>query len=74
MLIVCSYLKISGAIIIKEPLNKKSPLWKMKNVTVTPHVASLTQVDVITEQMFKKFLSFKKNKRIKSDVDLKKGY
>ena len=58
----------------KEPLIKKSPLWKMNNVTITPHVASLTQVDIITDQMYKKFLFFKKNKKIKSNVNLIKGY
>ena len=58
----------------KEPLIKESPLWKMNNVTITPHVASLTQVDIITDQMYKKFLFFKKNKKIKSDVNLMQGY
>ena len=58
----------------KEPLIKKSPLWNMSNVTITPHVASLTQVDIITDQMYKKFIEFKKNKKIKTDVDLRKGY
>ena len=58
----------------KEPLIKKSPLWNMSNVTITPHVASLTQVDIITDQMYKKFMEFKKNKKIKTDVDLRKGY
>ena len=46
----------------------------MNNVTITPHVASLTQVDIITDQMYKKFLMFKKDKKIKTDVNLKKGY
>jgi glyoxylate/hydroxypyruvate reductase A len=58
----------------KEPLIKKSLLWNMSNVTITPHVASLTQVDIITDQMYKKFLMFKKDKKIKTDVNLKKGY
>ena len=58
----------------KEPLIKKSPLWNMNNVTITPHVASLTQVDIITNQIHKKFLVFKKSKIINSDVNLKKGY
>ena len=58
----------------KEPLNKRSPLWNMANVTITPHVASLTQVDIITNQMYKKFMIFKKNNKIKTDVSLLKGY
>ena len=58
----------------KEPLTKNNLLWSLHNVTITPHVASLTQVNVITNQMYKKFLGFEKNKRIKNDVNLKKGY
>ena len=27
----------------KEPLVKDHPFWKMKNVTVTPHLSSVTQ-------------------------------
>tara|TARA_B110000263_G_C15290908_1_gene503277 strand:- start:508 stop:1449 length:942 start_codon:yes stop_codon:yes gene_type:complete len=58
----------------KEPLTKNSPLWAMDNVTITPHVASLTVVDIITKQMYKKITTFKKKKKIKSDVSIKKGY
>ena len=58
----------------KEPLIKKSLLWNLDNITITPHVASITQVDIITNQMYKKFLTFKKNKKIKTDVNLSKGY
>ena len=58
----------------KEPLIKKSSLWNMDNVTITPHVASLTPVDIVTDQIYKKFLIFKKNKKIKTDINIKKGY
>jgi glyoxylate/hydroxypyruvate reductase A len=58
----------------KEPLIKKSLLWNMNNVTITPHVASITQVDTVTDQMYKKFLTFKRYKKVKTDVNLKKGY
>jgi len=57
-----------------EPLPKKSPLWVSSNITITPHVASLTVVDIIVEQMHKSLLNYKKNKKIKNDVDLRKGY
>jgi len=61
-------------VFLKEPLAKTSSLWKLDNVTITPHVASLTVVDTITQQMHRKLREFKKNKKIKNDVDLKKGY
>jgi glyoxylate/hydroxypyruvate reductase A len=57
-----------------EPLPKSNPLWLSKNITITPHVASLTVVDIIVEQMHKSLLNYKKNKKIKNDVDLGKGY
>ena len=58
----------------KEPLPKSSPLWKLLNVTVTPHIASLTLVDTAVEYIYKKYKQYKKNGKIKSDVNLIKGY
>ena len=58
----------------EEPLKKNNLLWKMKNITITPHVASLTDVEKISQQIFNRIKNFKKDKKIKSDVNLKKGY
>ena len=58
----------------KEPLPKPSALWKFSNVTVTPHIGSLTVVDTAVKYMFKKYQQYKKNGKIKNDVDLTKGY
>ena len=58
----------------KEPLSKSSSLWKLPNVTITPHIASLTLVDTAVEYIYKKYKQYKKNGKIKSDVDLIKGY
>jgi len=58
----------------KEPLPKSSPLWKFPNVTVTPHIGSLTVVDTAVKYMYKKFQQYKKNRKIKNDVNLLKGY
>tara|TARA_Y100000590_G_C15743481_1_gene1021150 strand:- start:1689 stop:2621 length:933 start_codon:yes stop_codon:yes gene_type:complete len=57
-----------------EPLPKKHPFWKLPNVTITPHVASLTGIESAINQIYTKIKKFKKNKKIKSDVDLIKGY
>ena len=57
-----------------EPLPKKNKFWTHKNVIVTPHAAALTDIDSSIDQMFKRFTGFKKTGKIKSDVNLIKGY
>ena len=57
-----------------EPLTKISPLWKIPNVTITPHIASITLIDLAVEYIYKKYRQYKKNGKIKSDVNFKKGY
>ena len=57
-----------------EPLPKSSLLWKFPNVTITPHIGSLTVVDTAVKYMYKKYQQYKKNGKIKSDVNLIKGY
>ena len=58
----------------KEPLSKNNLLWNMPNVLVTPHVASLTPVKSSVEDMYKNLKKYSKNKKLFSDVNLKKGY
>ncbi len=58
----------------KEPLTKSSPLWKMNNVIITPHVASLTGVDSAVDHMYKKYNAYIKKGYLKSDVNINKGY
>jgi len=57
-----------------EPLTKISPLWKIPNVTITPHIASITLIDSAVEYIYKKYRQYKKNGKIKNDVNFKKGY
>ena len=57
-----------------EPLEKKHKFWEIKNITITPHVAAITDIDSSINFLYKKFLIFKKNKKIKSDVNIKLGY
>ena len=58
----------------KEPLPKKHPFWKLPNVIVTPHVASLTVINSAVDYMYKKYQVFKKNNKFRSNIDLIKGY
>ena len=57
-----------------EPLPKKSQLWILPNVCITPHIASITLVDSAIDIIYKNYLKIKKNHKIKSDVNLNKGY
>jgi len=57
-----------------EPLPTKHKFWTHPNVTITPHAAALTDIESSIDFIYERFLTFKKNKKIKSDVDLKKGY
>jgi len=58
----------------KEPLEKKHKFWGNKNITITPHVGAITDHDSSISYLYKRFMVFKKNKKIKSDVDIKSGY
>ena len=57
-----------------EPLNKNHKFWKHPNITVTPHIAAITDVESSIEYMFDRFNDYVKVGNIKSDVSLKKGY
>ena len=48
----------------KEPLVKSHIFWTHPNVTVTPHIASITVIDSAIEQMHKRFLEYKKTGKI----------
>jgi len=58
----------------REPLIKKHKFWSNKNITITPHVAAITDHDSSIGYLYERFMDFKKNKKIKSDVDIKLGY
>ena len=58
----------------KEPLPKSHPFWTHPNVTITPHVAAITDVDSSIEYIFTKFEKYRKKGNIKSDVNIEKGY
>ena len=57
-----------------EPLPKTHKFWKNQNITITPHVAAITDVDTSINYIFNKFEQFRKNSKIKSDVDIENGY
>ena len=57
-----------------EPLSKNSLFWSLPNINITPHVASITLMKSAIDLIYKRYSKYLKNKIIKSDVNLKKGY
>ena len=57
-----------------EPLPKNNKFWTHKNVIVTPHAAALTDIESSINLMAKRLNNFLKTGKIKSDVDLNRGY
>ena len=57
-----------------EPLTKNHKFWDLPNITITPHIAAVTDIESSVNYIFKRINSIKKVKKIKSEVNLKKGY
>ena len=57
-----------------EPLPKNSLLWSLPNINITPHVASITLIDSAIDLIFNKYNKYVITKKIRSDVNLSKGY
>ncbi len=57
-----------------EPLPKYSKLWNHPNVTITPHIASITIVNSAVKQMHSVYKQYKEKGKVTSDVSFKNGY
>ena len=57
-----------------EPLPANHPLWTHPHVTLTPHIASMTQPDTAIEVVLDNLQNFKLNRPLIGLVDRKKGY
>ncbi len=57
-----------------EPLPKTSKLWKHRNITITPHVAAITDLSSAIDYIFNRYKRFKKTGTIRGDVNYRKGY
>jgi glyoxylate/hydroxypyruvate reductase A len=58
----------------EEPLPKEHPFWKHAKIQITPHVASLTNVDRATDQIIENYTRFLKKETLLNRVSLQKGY
>ena len=58
----------------EEPLNETHPFWTNNKVFITPHVASLTNVNSAIHQIIDNYVKFKQGEKLNHEVDLKRGY
>ena len=58
----------------KEPLQQNHKFWNHPNISITPHIAAITDIESSINYMHKRFLECRKQKKFVSDVDFKKGY
>jgi len=68
---------ISGAtldVFKQEPLPKSSVLWKTPFLTITPHIAAITDENEVIKQIADNFQRFRMKKPLKHLVNAKKGY
>lgn len=68
---------LSGAcldVFRQEPLPSDHPFWTHPNITVTPHIASVTNPITAAKQFHENYLRAKAGKILLNQVDLQKGY
>ncbi|MEZ5038918.1 MAG: glyoxylate/hydroxypyruvate reductase A [Saprospiraceae bacterium] len=68
---------LSGAfldVFSAEPLPQEHPFWCHPKISVTPHIASLTNVQSAVEQLVENYQRFKTGRALLHQVSLEKGY
>jgi glyoxylate/hydroxypyruvate reductase A len=58
----------------KEPLSKKSILWKHKSVTVLPHISANTDIETASNIVCKNIKIYRLKNKIPKSIDLVRGY
>lgn len=69
--------QLSGAtldVFQEEPLSQNHPFWGHPKVVVTPHIASLTNVESAVNQVVENYQRMVKGERLLNEVSSKKGY
>ncbi|XP_022903976.2 glyoxylate/hydroxypyruvate reductase A-like [Onthophagus taurus] len=57
-----------------EPLPKESPLWKLPQVKITPHVSAPSRGKDIAEQFKENYHQYKNNGNLSAVLNIKSGY
>jgi glyoxylate/hydroxypyruvate reductase A len=58
----------------EEPLAAGSPLWELPNVTITPHVAAVSEPTALARQIARQIEAFERGEPLRNLVDPKRGY
>jgi len=58
----------------KEPLPESHPFWSRDNITITPHIASVTQPEEVAEIILENYKRMRSNLDLLYRVDRYKGY
>lgn len=68
---------ISGAMLDvfrKEPLPQDHPFWEAENITITPHIASVTNPKAAAPQILENYNRMLNNQPLTNLIDRQKGY
>jgi glyoxylate/hydroxypyruvate reductase A len=57
-----------------EPLPKNHPFWESERITITPHIASVTNPDAAAPQIVENYRRMKLDQSPNNQIDRKKGY
>jgi glyoxylate/hydroxypyruvate reductase len=69
--------QITGAyldVFREEPLPKSHPFWTNPKIKITPHIASITNLDSAAEQVVANFKALMAGEKIQNTVSILKGY
>ena len=58
----------------QEPLPHDHPLWACPNVTVTPHIASVTRPETASKEIMRQILQSERGEPLENVVDVTRGY
>jgi glyoxylate/hydroxypyruvate reductase len=58
----------------EEPLPQSHPFWTNPKISITPHIASITNLDSAAEQVVANFKAHVAGEKIQNTVSIKKGY
>ncbi|KIO77648.1 hypothetical protein TH53_08385 [Pedobacter lusitanus] len=58
----------------EEPLPKDHPFWEQKKIGITPHIASLTNINSAINQVVQNYRNLKDGKEVRNLVSIQKGY